>query len=242
MKQIVLIIIISLFSTAIFSQIVDEEEKSEEIKKQEKLEMREQKKKDRIDKKEERKDRPKEMITLMGKADSHGGYAGLGINYTEINDVGALIFGARGSWVIGHSFAFGLGGSGFVSDYKFNSTIGENTNYQGGYGGIYFEPIILPRFPVHISLPIFLGAGGIAEMRDYISQGDDFETSLYDASSFLLIEPGAELEINFFKHFRIAFGAYYRYPATINFSNATLQAENILEGLSMGVTFKLGKF
>lgn len=243
MKKIILFTILAIFTSALIAQTTEDEgtKKTKEEKKKEKLELREEKKFNKEKQKKEKKERPKEVITLMGKVDSHGGYAAMGMSYSEINKIPAMSFNARGSWVIGHAFAFGIGGTGFVSDFQFNEIAEENTSYQGGYGGLYFEPIILPRFPVHISFPMFIGAGGIAEIIDF-TNFENYETSLYDASSFLLFEPGVELELNFFKHLRIAFGATYRYPATINFSNSTLEAEKALEGLTMGVTFKIGKF
>lgn len=243
MKKIILFAILAVFTSAIIAQTTEDEEtkKTREEKKKEKLEIREEKKFTKEQQKKEKKERPKEIITLMGKVDSHDGYAGLGISYSEIKNTPAVSFNVRGSWVIGHAFAFGIGGTGFVSDYSFNKNAEEHTSYHGGYGGLYFEPILLPRFPVHISLPIFIGAGGIAEISDY-TDFDYCETSFHDASGFLMFEPGVELELNFFKHFRVAFGATYRYPTTMNFSNNTFETEEALEGLTMGVTFKLGKF
>ncbi|NOZ47561.1 MAG: hypothetical protein GXO79_12390 [Chlorobi bacterium] len=241
MKKLILFTLLAIFSISFYAQNTETEKKTKEEKQKIKDELREERRYNKELKKKEKNDRPKEVMTIMGRVDSHGGYAGLGINYLEVNKVDAISFNARGSWVIGHAFAFGIGGSGFVSDYTMNNAIGKNTSFQGGYGGIYFEPIILPRFPIHISLPIFMGVGGIAEIIDFTLQ-DNYETSIYEASSYLLFEPGAELEINFFRHFRIAAGAYYKYPATINFANTSILAEDILKGLSVGVSFKLGKF
>ena len=59
-----------------------------------------------------------------------------------------------------------LAGYGFFSDYKFDAVLNRNTNYQGGYGGFYFEPILLPKFPAHITLPVLIGVGGIAYVSD----------------------------------------------------------------------------
>ena len=204
-------------------------------------ELRQEKRINRIENRKERKERPKELITLMGKVNSHGGYWGTSLNYTQINKVDALVFGMKAAWVIGHSFAVGVAGSGFVSDFHENTTVNKNTSYQGGYGGLFFETILLPRFPVHLSFPVFIGVGGYSEMQDFTYSYQNNNSSFYDESVFVIAEPGAELEFNIFKHLRLAFGAYYRYPATINFTNSTLDSK-FLEGLSLGATFKLGKF
>ncbi len=56
----------------------------------------------------------------------------------------------------------GFGGTGFINDISYNNAENQYTNLTGGYGGLLLEPIILPWFPVHVSLPILFGAGGIA--------------------------------------------------------------------------------
>jgi len=71
---------------------------------------------------------------------THGGYGAISIMYSQIDGKDALVMGGRGSWVIGHAFAFGIGGTGFINDFHFNSTLGLNANLAGGYGGLVLEP------------------------------------------------------------------------------------------------------
>ena len=102
------------------------------------------------------------------------------------------------------------------------------------------EPILLPRFPIHISLPVVVGVGGIAYTTS-TSYTDWFEPSYYveDATSFLIVEPGVELEINVVKFFRVAVGAYYRYTSNITLIDTP---EDVLNGYSAAITLKFGKF
>ena len=132
MKKIILFTILAVFTSTLFAQTTEEEttKKTKEEKRKEKLEMREEKKFNQEREKKEKKERPKEVITLMGKVDSHGGYAAFGMSYSEINKTPAMSFNARGSWVIGHSFTFGIGGTGFVSDFNYNEIAENNTSYQ----------------------------------------------------------------------------------------------------------------
>lgn len=213
MKKIILVVFIASTFTAGFSQ-VDEQE---QIKTK----------------------RGDDMMTLLGSSNAIGGYGGLSMLYTQIDNKDAFVFGARGGAIMGHSFAIGFGGAGFVTDLFFDDEINLDANLAGGYGGIFFEPIIFPRFPVHVSVPVLIGAGGIA----YNSVDRRWEESWFveDSEAFFVVEPGAEIELNITRFFRFAFGAYYRYTSRIELMNDP-GYDDILNGFSFGVNLKFGKF
>ncbi|MFC2098713.1 hypothetical protein ACFLTA_08160 [Bacteroidota bacterium] len=186
-----------------------------------------------------------EFKTLFGDRNvSHGGYGSLTFNYSQIDNKDAILIGARGAWVIGHSFALGLGGYGFLNDYSWNPALagGRNVNLTGGYGGLLMEPIIFGKFPVHISIPVLIGAGGIAytsTWNPYPYDYENFDLFVEDATGYLVVEPGLEIEINIVRFFRLALGGYYRYTSRITLYNTP---EDVLNGWSAGVTLKFGKF
>ena len=182
-----------------------------------------------------------EFKTLFGdKHITHGGYGSVGINYSQIDGKDAIVMSGRGAWVIGHGFALGFAGSGFLNDYHYSEALSSNVNLAGGYGGLLLEPILFPKFPVHISVPIVAGVGGVATTSSYNPYGwEDTEYFVEEASSFLVIEPGVELEINIVRFFRIAIGGYYRLTSDIRLNNTPT---DVLEGFSGGITLKFGKF
>lgn len=148
--------------------------------------------------------------------------------------------GARGSWIIGHSFAIGLGGCGFINDVDYHSWIDNelNNNLAGGYGGVYLEPIIAPRLPVHISIPVLFGIGGISNIEDQINR----DNWIYDNSRndvFLVFEPAVELEFNMTRHLRMAGTIGYRFTSNIEMQNTN---PDILEGTNIGLIVKFGRF
>ncbi len=183
-----------------------------------------------------------DIRTLFGNHSIiHGGYGAITIAYSEIDNLNAVSIGGRGAWIIGHWFAVGVGGTGFINDINYNSALGQYTNLTGGYGGILLEPIIIPAFPVHITLPVLVGAGGIAYVT---SQGTSevYEPPTYvdDATSFFIVEPGAELELNFLKHIRLAFGITYRFTNEIILRDVS--GPYPLNGWTGSVALKFGKF
>lgn len=185
----------------------------------------------------------KEMRTLFGQAKSHGGYGAPFYRYGIINKQGAYINGGRGAWIINHNFALGGAGTSFTSEVMFDHEKALNFQLNGGYGGLLFEPIILYKFPLHIAIPVLVGAGGYSyTVKDYYS-----EDYIEDTKPFFVVEPGIELELNVLKFFRMNFGAYYRYTqgSRLTYSNGEIiyaVNTNALNDLSFGMTLKFGKF
>lgn len=182
-----------------------------------------------------------EIKTLFGDDISHGGYIGFSMNYSQIKNNEAIALGGRLGWIIDHKLTIGIGGYGFVNDVYVDNVINDvGFNLVGGYGGLIIEPIIAPKFPVHISFPILLGVGGIAYVNEYYDYKDeDYNYYTEDSDAFLVIEPGVEIDINVVKYLRIALGATYRYASDLNLINTK---DDILNGLTYGLTLKIGKF
>lgn len=181
-----------------------------------------------------------QIKTIFSKNRSNGGYGALSFSYTQIDGKDAFLAGARGSWIIDHSFAIGLGGCGFINDVNYHhwpeTSLGENL--AGGYGGIYLEPIIAPRLPVHISLPVLLGVGGISYVDDY-DRWDDWAFNSDRNDAFLVLEPAVELEFNLTRHMRMAGSIGYRFTSKIDMENTD---PDIMEGANFGIIMKFGKF
>jgi len=151
----------------------------------------------------------------------HGGYAALTIGYTDIDHKPALEVGGRAAWLINHQFALGFVGKGFFNDIE-KSTGNPASEYYlaGGYGGLFFQPIIYPKAPVHVSFPIILGVGGIAvNSRDNYQYHWDYDYSYnyaYDSDIFLVFEPGIDVEFNLLRYLRMSLGASYRFTNNVN--------------------------
>jgi hypothetical protein len=193
-------------------------------------------------------DKQDDIQTLFGNHSIvHGGYGAITFAYSEIDHFNAASIGGRGAWIIGHWFAIGIGGTGFINDINYNTAEDQYTNLTGGYGGLLLEPIIIPTFPVHISLPVLAGAGGIAYVTSHgIAEVYEPPTYVEDATSFFIVEPGAELELNFLKHIRIALGITYRFTSEIILNDVPGVSPPIdhypLNGWTGTVALKFGRF
>ena len=188
-----------------------------------------------------------EMQTIFGDTDNkidHGGYGAISIGYTQIDGEDVMTLGGRAAWVIDHHVAIGLAGKAFVNSIYIDDYWEPNYDgfyLVGGYGGFFVEPILFPNYPVHVSFPILIGGGGLAlndhTWHDYEWEDDYYEP--YDWDSYFVLEPGAEIELNLVKFFRVAFGASYRYTSDMHMANVP---KNMMSGFNGYVTFKFGAF
>jgi hypothetical protein len=183
----------------------------------------------------------REIKTLLGRNRAGGGYGAFTSGYSVIDNKHGVLFGGRFGWLASHSIGIGIGVTGFINEFHYEPSLDRDVFLAGGYGGLYIEPILLPRFPVHLSFPVLFGAGGIS----YVSKESSKNNNLIeDSEAFLLIEPAAEIELNLTRYFRLAFGASYRFPTAFNVGlsgTPTANAQSI-KGASYTATFKFGKF
>ncbi|MDX9750611.1 MAG: hypothetical protein RBT71_05985 [Flavobacteriales bacterium] len=194
------------------------------------------------------------MRTLLGgeKKLHHGGWGALTTHHTRIMDQDALLLGARGAWLINHRISIGIGGHGLLTPV-FNNAYDAHLIEQGevplrrsslymGYGGLLIEPVIAYRSPVHITLPVIVGAGGVTYGHSgrLPEDADALAHEVrYDAQAFFVVEPGIELEMNIIPLVRVGIGASYRYTSDLDLPATPKDA---LHGLSAGISVKVGAF
>jgi hypothetical protein len=181
-----------------------------------------------------------EIKTLFGgKHKANGAYGALMFNYGEMTNEAMFFMGARGCWVFNHAFSMGLGGYGLTNALSYEQfSGGPHTLINGGYGGLFLEPIIGSKLPIHVALPILLGVGGV-EYADIYYDNGDYWTDATHSDVILVVEPGISVEINMTKFFRLGLNASYRYIEGVTFSNIN---ETSLDGFSGGLSMKFGKF
>lgn len=170
----------------------------------------------------------------------HGGFGSFGLGYSQIDGRDALNIKFNGAWLIDHSIALGIAGSGFFNNL--DKSAGGNQDYLGGgYGGIFFQPILFPNIPLHLALPVIIGGGAISTVPNNYW---DWSEPNYEYDIFFVIEPGVELEINMVKFFRLGLGVTYRYTngVSLSYADGTAIPLRALDGFNFHVNFKFGKF
>ena len=197
-------------------------------------------------------DDPRDLRTLFGQGREieHGGWGGPSTHFTSIMGHEALLVGARGGWLIDHGVTIGIAGHGLVTDVPNKAydvhrvasgdSLRRGSLFRMGYGGLLIEPIIAPKSPVHVSLPVIIGAGGCG-YQTFLRRHDEFDPFTYsdDFQAFFVVEPGIELELNVIKLVRVGLGASYRYTTDLDLPETPKDA---LRGFNAGVTVKVGRF
>lgn len=183
----------------------------------------------------------KEIKTLLGRNRAGGGYGSVTTGYSVIDGKHAVLFGGRFSWLPARYIGVGIGASGFINEFHYEPSLDMDVFITGGYGGIYIEPVVCPRWPVHLSFPVLFGAGGISFISKYDVINSNF---IEDSKAFLLIEPSAELELNLTRFLRLSFGASYRLPTQFDVGLAGTYSIDVesLRTMSYTATLKFGKF
>lgn len=187
----------------------------------------------------------REVSTIFGSKDGkvdHGGWGGLTFGYTQVKGKDTYLMGARGGWLIDHHFTIGLAGNGFISDKEYTEILpGTPINIAGGYGGLLLEANLFPFSPVHLTIPVIIGAGGVAytDQRWWDDNHHDYSPGSIDSDAFFVLEPGLEIEINIIKFLRFAVGGSYRYTSQVSMINSS---GSMLRGFNGYFGLKFGSF
>jgi len=185
---------------------------------------------------------PSDIQTISGPGHNVGFYFGFQTEYSQIEGYDAIGVGGTFAMIANHSLAIGFSGKGFFTE-PFEVSSGSNIsyNYAGGYGGLLIEPIIFPKYPVHVSFPILLGAGGIAKsmLTNYGYPYEYAHVYVEDAEAYLIAEPGLDVEFNVTRWMRISLGCTYRITSSLQPSSFK---SNPMNGFTGGLSMKFGKF
>lgn len=197
---------------------------------------------------------PAEPRTLFGSNAErrNGGWGGPAVALTEVMGKPALLTGLKAGWIIDHRFTLGIGGYGMVTDVPnkgYDAYLVDNgeevrrtSQFRMGYGGLLLEPVIAYKSPVHVTLPILIGAGGCAyetSTRWEASDSTHYSDWRDQGQAFFLLEPGVELELSLVRILRVGIGASYRYTSDIDLPATPADA---LRGFNTSFTIKVGRF
>lgn len=164
------------------------------------------------------------------------------MKYTTINDVGSIIVGGRGGWIINHSLIIGGGMYGLASQVSVDVIEGDNILKDADelrmmYGGFEIEYIFNSSNVFHVSIYTLLGMGSIGYRSDFYENNDYYHMG--DQNRFFVAEPAVNLEINVTTFFHLALGASYRFTSGAEYQTIT---DSNVSGFNGMLTFKFGKF
>jgi hypothetical protein len=181
--------------------------------------------------------------TLLGSGEiDNGGYGALVVKLSSVNNHFAVLAGARGGWIINHTFCIGLGGYGLVNNVWANSVGLFGQEFVNlGYGGLDLEFIVNSNGLLHASFHTLLGAGAVGLRNSSEYPWDNFydQNSYYRYDTFFVLEPGINLDLNVTTWMRVSIGAEYRHVSGLS-SGVTTNTD--LSTPSGTLAFRFGSF
>lgn len=190
----------------------------------------------------ERKKRQNEIQTIAGNNVHHGGFGALTFTGTEFNSKSTMLLGFRGGWIINRAVALGFEGHGLIPSAEYpdiDSQRPVDARAVGGYGGMFIEPILFSNKVVHLTFPVSAGGGWVGYVVDWEDSQNFNDDDLIDGDTFWYIKPGASVEVNVARNFRIALGASYRFTEDLELTGTP---EDGFDGWNYFLTLKFGRF
>lgn len=150
-----------------------------------------------------------------------------------------MLAGFRTGWVIDHSLTIGFAGYGIIPELQLSGKLDNQDVYlYGGYDGLLIEPVLFPKLPVHITLPVVLGVGALTyETNSWYSGHDNNFEENYDI--FFVAEPSAQIELSVVKFVRVAAGVGYRFTNKLDLPNTK---PDEFDEWNANLTLKFGSF
>jgi len=170
-----------------------------------------------------------EVKTLFSKYNEINGFGAVDLKVTDVASKKAMFAGAYGGVIINKQIMLGVGGYGLATNVEVPDN-SDNIDLKGGYGGIILGFIIAPREVIHVTIPLFIGA------YDFNNFPRDVNLQ---TSSFVVAEPGLQVEINVSKTVRFGLGGTYRLIQGTHLSGIS---DEDLSGFAGNITVKIGRF
>ncbi len=163
-----------------------------------------------------------------------GVYFAPAFQYGQLNSGFSPMIGASAGVLFNKRLAVGVAGYGTVNQ-RFS-----NTESRLNYGGAKVEYTFLPNNVFHFSVPLLVGGG-------FANSGDDIFPQFggrnrRNGSSFFVVQPGINLEVNLFRYVKLFGGASYRVAAGVENRGDNTYSAAQLSGFNTSVGVKAGIF
>ena len=158
--------------------------------------------------------------TLFGPGARVGGF---GAPFFEINTMKGKtgVSGGAGGAVVVNDFFFGIYGSG--TSYPYDDLPGDWRRINLGHGGFWLGYAPLSERLFHPYVDLRIGWGAVALSKNFEDEDFDFDS---EADQLFALTPGAGVELNIFRWWRLAATVGYRWIDGIDPSVAGLSNDD----------------
>jgi hypothetical protein len=192
---------------------------------------------------EETTEQKPQTVFSFKSVKSSGFYGAFTNASTSINGEYANLNGLYFGYFINQRLMIGIGGAATNNGLRVpeaHKTIpGADLRYQYGHFGLMTEYVMNSNKKVHFAFNLLSGAGFTAQCLERDRDERRYKDYSHDTNFFVVLEPGAQVEVNLTKWMRVSPGISYR--QTIG-SDAKGLSDSDLSNVSGNVTLKFGKF
>jgi hypothetical protein len=179
------------------------------------------------------------------KPESIGIYIAPEFQYGSLNGDFTSFGGGSLMLMINNRFAFGVTGQSSISN-TFSPTNSSPLFVRSRFGGAKMEYSVNPFSALHITLPLVVGVGvvqadSLSTRFGYLGGGERNNFYSRRGNSYVVIQPGVNVEANLLKFMKLFVGANYRF-SVLNDNNSTILPVSALQGLSISAGVKVGIF
>lgn len=195
--------------------------------------------------------RKSDIKTLAGSMNHSGGFGAVSFRYSDFRDESMVMAGFRGGWIVNRTLGIGFEGHGVIPTSRYED-IDDNRDVVlvGGYGGMFLELIFFSNQVIHVTFPVSAGAGWLGYTEhwenDFTNPPYSPDDSLFygrnqliDDDTFWYIEPGANIELNVSRNFRMCFGVSKRFTQDFNMLRTN---DDAFDKPNYYLTLKFGRF
>ena len=179
------------------------------------------------------------------KPESIGIYVAPEFQYGSLNGDFTSFGGSSLMLMINNRFAFGVTGQSSLNN-SFSPKNSSPLFVRSQFGGGKIEYTLNPYSAIHITLPLMVGMGLV--QADSLSGRSGFwgggeRNNYYNrrGNSYVVIQPGVNVEANLLKFMKLFVGANYRF-SILNDNNLAVLPASALQGLSISAGVKMGIF
>lgn len=191
-----------------------------------------------------------EVKTLLGSIEDYGGYMAPEVKVAQVFKEPGMLLGCQGGLLLNHKFLIGMSAYGQTVKTQFtgmgNSLQDTSLTLKMNYAGAFMQYALLYKLPVHVSIPVLIGMGN-AEIKEdrslyYGDNWDDpsaYSSRFVESTSFIVVEPGVNIDINLTKYVQLSLGGSYR---NVLGSSMVRLSDAQLSGWSCNMSLRFGNF
>jgi hypothetical protein len=190
-------------------------------------------------------------LLKLTKPKSWGIYIAPEVQYGQVKSAFTSFGGGSAMLMVNNRFAFGVTAQQTLSN-TFSPKRISPLYVQSAIVGGKIEYTPNPTAAVHVTFPLMVGVGEVQAdslgenrfFRSFEGRGREyrgFSGGFNNGNSYVVIQPGINVEANLLSFMKLFVGANYRF-SILNDNNSALLTANTLQGVSISAGAKVGIF